>query len=837
MSDYDYMESLPSTSSSTRKTAKPKGKSPKKAVKTEKDAEPSGDTKPKNKRKLDVKDEKPSLKKLKREPASGDAEDIQLDIPLLLSQQHHLDLNVSFNISQLLDDDHKVSFIARYRKAQTNDIDPEVLHEVAASHSYLHGLQTAVSKAYKQLSSEQKVTPELRRALVSVTKKSELETLMEPHKKGPRTTLAARARAAGLEPAALCLLHGSDRCVPTALIHPGTEGRQSLDQVQASLSNLLCDMIGKDVAVQQQVVQMASHPGIHLESKQKTSKNAPPNDQSYKYRNYFNFRKPVGRVRSFEYLAMCRAEDLKLVSVRLDLPDALRHQFTNFCLHRFLSRGMSDNYRESSIRQAVGTLFSKSVTRQLERQVRHSLKEAAEREALAVMSRNLKAKLLTPPIRGRVILALDPGYRACKVAVVSAQGAILETAVLNPRLSSRWPEVGRDPAAEQLRRIIAQHGVTLLGVGNGTACRETWQYVSELNGAGALAAAPLDVTLVDEGGASEYSTSPAAAAEMAELDCTVRSAVSLARRLQDPISELVKVDVTCLGVGMYQKDMPAGRVSQVLGDVLSDCVAAVGVDLNTASVQLLKKVPGLNAASAENIMAKRRAQKLFVNRQQLLSVKGIGPKSFEQCAGFVRVLPATAAKAGKKSGITPKKGSKAASTAPEPLDQTVIHPESYPVANRLLQLIGCPSSAVGSPDLVSRLTEFCAARSRPQLAEQLETDIHTLELIIRALSEPGYDERQELAAPMFWKAAMRAGDLRPGARLRGVVRNPTEFGAFVDLGIGESGLIHHSQMRSVELRVNDHVEVEVIKVEQKPKKTDIGLRLLHKIEGKQLKRG
>ncbi|KAF0294455.1 S1 RNA-binding domain-containing protein 1 [Amphibalanus amphitrite] len=710
-----------------------------------------------------------------REPASGDAEDIQLDIPLLLSQQHHLDLNVSFNISQLLDDDHKVSFIARYRKAQTNDIDPEVLHEVAASHSYLHGLQTAVSKAYKQLSSEQKEGS-------------------SDHAGG------AGARRPVWSRHALCLLHGSDRCVPTALIHPGTEGRQSLDQVQASLSNLLCDMIGKDVAVTaaggydlaewSAVVQMASHPGIHLESKQKTSKNAPPNDQSYKYRNYFNFRKP----------------------------DALRHQFTNFCLHRFLSRGMADNYRESSIRQAVGTLFSKSVTRQLERQVRHSLKEAAEREALAVMSRNLKAKLLTPPIRGRVILALDPGYRACKVAVVSAQGAILETAVLNPRLSSRWPEVGRDPAAEQLRRIIAQHGVTLLGVGNGTACRETWQYVSELNGAGALAAAPLDVTLVDEGGASEYSTSPAAAAEMAELDCTVRSAVSLARRLQDPISELVKV-------------------SQVLGDVLSDCVAAVGVDLNTASVQLLKKVPGLNAASAENIMAKRRAQKLFVNRQQLLSVKGIGPKSFEQCAGFVRVLPATAAKTGKKSGITPKKGSKAASTAPEPLDQTVIHPESYPVANRLLQLIGCPSSAVGSPDLVSRLTEFCAARSRPQLAEELETDIHTLELIIRALSEPGYDERQELAAPMFWKAAMRAGDLRPGARLRGVVRNPTEFGAFVDLGIGESGLIHHSQMRSVELRVNDHVEVEVIKVEQKPKKTDIGLRLLHKIEGKQLKRG
>ncbi|XP_037073694.1 S1 RNA-binding domain-containing protein 1-like [Pollicipes pollicipes] len=786
------------------------------------------------KRKADKTEEMPAKKKIKREAVLDADEDIQLDIPYMLSQQHHLDMDVSVNISHLLEEDHKVSFIARYRKAQTNNIDPELLHEVAASHAYLVNLQTSVGKAYKQLKKEEKVTPELRQALVSVSKKSQLETLMEPHKKGPRTTLAARARDAGLEPAALQLLHGTARCQPAALIQPGQEGRSTLEQIQTGLINIICDVISKDVTIQQEVVRMASHPGIQLVTKQKAaskSQPAPADDQAYKYKNYLSFRKPIRWVRSFEYLAICRAEEQKYITVRLELPDELRYRFRDHCGHRFLSSGMRDAVRESMLERAVGDVFSKSVTRQLERQVRSSLKEAAEREALLVMSRNLKAKLLTPPIRGRVILALDPGFKACKVGVVSAQGEILQTAVLQPRLAARWPHVSSDAAAVQLREMVQRHSVTLLGVGNGTACRETWQYVAELNGAGWLADSPLDVTLVDEGGASEYSTTKAAADEMPELDCSVRSAVSLARRLQDPISEYVKVDVTCLGVGMYQKDMPAGQVSLVLGDVLSDCVGAVGVDLNTASVQLLRKVPGLNAGSAENIAQKRREGKLFVNRQQLRSVKGVGPKSFEQCAGFVRILPVTGA-AGKKTKMTPKKGGKVAPTDPEPLDQTIIHPESYPVASKLLKLIGCSSADVGQEWLADRLTSRCGGRSREQLATDLGTDVHTLELIIKALSEPGYDERQEMATPMFWKAAMRAQDVRCGARLRGVVRNPTEFGAFVDLGIGESGLIHVSKMGSAELRVNDHVEVEVIKVENKKFKVDIGLRLLRKLDGR-----
>ncbi|XP_037073939.1 S1 RNA-binding domain-containing protein 1-like [Pollicipes pollicipes] len=338
---------------------------------------------------------------------------------------------------------------------------------------------------------------------------------MEPHKKGPRTTLAARARDAGLEPAALQLLHGTARCQPAALIQPGQEGRSTLEQIQTGLINIICDVISKDVTIQQEVVRMASHPGIQLVTKQKAaskSQPAPADDQAYKYKNYLSFRKPIRWVRSFEYLAICRAEEQKYITVRLELPDELRYRFRDHCGHRFLSSGMRDAVRESMLERAVGDVFSKSVTRQLERQVRSSLKEAAEREAL----------------------------------LVSAQGEILQTAVLQPRLAARWPHVSSDAAAVQLREMVQRHSVTLLGVGNGTACRETWQYVAELNGAGWLAGSPLDVTLVDEGGASEYSTTKAAADEMPELDCSVRSAVSLARRLQDPISEYVKLIRFCL---------------------------------------------------------------------------------------------------------------------------------------------------------------------------------------------------------------------------------------------------------------------------------------------------
>lgn len=786
------------------------------------------------------------------EGADGDREcedGVKLDIPRLLSSQHGINVSVCRNICKLLEDEHKVAFIARYRKAQTDDIDPERLKLIADSYKSAADLQQSVSRALKQLKRDEKITPSIRKALLSVSNKAELETVMEPFKKGPRTTLAARARESGLESAADELLKGTARWQVGSLVDSQTSGRQSVKAVTDGLAHIICDIINKDADVQCQVIGMASSFGLALVSTRKVAKQTKSSDakddasklkssdkDEHKFRNYFDYRKMLDRVRSHEYLAICRAESRKIVTVKVEVPDNARHKFQQFCRQKFLHSGIRSEFRTNLIERCIADVYSKQTVRAIERQARATLRQRAETDALRVMARNLGAKLLTPPIRGRIILAMDPGFRQCKLAVVSAQSEILYTGVICPRLSCQDPDqVTRDPAANQLRSVVQEHSVSLIGIGNGTACSETWRYLSAMNAGGWLAGHPLDVTLVDEGGVSEYSATPLAAAEMPQLDCTVRSAVALARRLQDPISEYVKAEVTSLGVGMYQKDMPATRVSSVLGEAVEQAVASVGVDINTASLQLLRRVPGLNITRAQSIVDKRVASGAFINRSQLKELKGLGPKSYQQCAGFIKILPETVNTAAKRiDSITPKRKLKRKKDGGrvtcdlEPLDSTIVHPESYPLARHLLQMAGCSEQEIGCPSVTSRLTDYVKQHELSSLAERLTSDIYTVKLVISALSDPSRDVRDSLHGPMFFKSMMSSQQLVAGRILQAVVRNPTDFGVFVDLGVGENGFIHHSQMNSPvsDLKVNDRVEVRVLAVSRQQRALKIELRLI-----------
>ena len=684
------------------------------------------------------------------------------------------------NVVRLIDEGATIPFIARYRKELHGSMDDQLLRRLADRLQYLRGLAARKEEVRAAIEGQGKLTEVLAAALDAAATLAEVEDLYRPYKQ-KRRTRASMARERGLEPlAALAAASGPAVDLERAA-RDYVDPEKGVETVEAALqgaSDILAEEISDRADLRKELRQLYLRRGVLI------SKAAEKEPEDSVYRLYYDFKCPVSRVQGYQTLAINRGEREKLlkVSVELDLETA------RVAVRR---RTVPGTASMEFVRGAADDAWERLLQPSLERELRAYLTEQADEGAIRTFALNLKPLLMQPPVKGRVTMGLDPGYRmGCKVAVVDGTGKVLDTAVVYPTHGPRQ----REEAIARLSQLVRKHGVEHIAIGNGTASRETEQAAVELIrrlGGG------LSYMIVSEAGASVYSASKLAAEEFPENDVNLRSAVSIARRLQDPLAELVKIDPKAIGVGQYQHDMPQARLGEALDGVVEDCVNSVGVDVNTASPSLLQRVSGLTAATARNLVKYREEHGAFTARKQLLKVPKLGPKAYEQCAGFLRVPE-----------------------SPSILDHTGVHPESYGAAEKLLAACGYTREDVETGGL-EELKTRAEAIGLDRLAETCGAGTPTLADIIRELMKPGRDPRDELPAPILRTDVMELKDLKPGMELQGTVRNVIDFGVFVDIGVHQDGLVHISRLpRRVKhpselLTVGDVVTVWVVDVEEK----------------------
>ena len=690
------------------------------------------------------------------------------------------------NVVRLIDEGATIPFIARYRKELHGAMDDQLLRQLADRLQYLRNLDQRRSEVSAAIQAQGKLTEELSAALAAAATLAEVEDLYRPYKQ-KRRTRATVAREKGLEPLTRRLsAKGSAQLDPeqeaAAFVDPEKGVDTARDALQGA-GDILAEEISDRADLRKQLRELAQRRGVLV------SKAAQAEPEDTVYRLYYDFRCPVSRLHGHQILAMDRGEREKILKISLELDPETAH----VAVRRAVVPGAACM---DFVRAAADDAYDRLIQPSLEREIRNALTQQADEGAIHMFALNLKPLLMQPPVKGKVTMGLDPGYRmGCKVAVVDPTGKVLDTAVVYPTHGQRQKE----ECIAKLSAMIRRHGVTCIAIGNGTASRETEQMTVELI---RRVGGQLSYMIVSEAGASVYSASPLAAEEFPQFDVNLRSAVSIARRLQDPLAELVKIDPKAIGVGQYQHDMPQARLGQALDGVVEDCVNAVGVDANTASPSLLVRVSGLTNTTAKNLVAYREENGAFTSRRQLLKVPKLGPKAFEQCAGFIRV-PESA----------------------EPLDRTGVHPESYPAAKKLLTLCACK----GEGDL-AQLRERAEKLGLSALAEQCGVGLPTLEDMIRELSKPGRDPRDELPPPILRTDVMEAKDLKPGMELQGTVRNVVDFGVFVDIGVHQDGLVHVTQLPwrvkhpSDRLAVGDVVTVWVLSVDEGKKRISLTMK-------------
>ena len=694
------------------------------------------------------------------------------------------------NVEKLLDEGNTIPFIARYRKEQHGGLDDQVLRELAERIQYLRGFEARREEIREALSKQGALTEELTAALEGCTILAELEDVYRPYKP-KRRTRAMIAREKGLAPLAERLWEQRmEDPAPLELAAAYVDealGVATPADALAGAGDILAETYSDDAQIRARLRQLVAKEGrIHTKAAK---------EEDSVYRMYYDFAEPVRAMAGHRVLAMDRGEREGFLKVSLELPEGPALQAVT---QGSLKPGApSTPLVEAAAKDAYGRLILPA----MERETRSQLTEAAQEAAIRVFAANLNDLLMQPPIRGHVVLGMDPGIRTgCKLAVVDAMGNLLDTGVIYP-----LPGQGKVPSARKtMLALIKMHQVTLAAIGNGTASRETEAFFVETMAESGLS---VPYVIVNEAGASVYSASKLAAAEFPELDVSLRSAVSLARRLQDPLSELVKIDPKAIGVGQYQHDMKQARLSEALGGVVERCVNQVGVELNTASVSLLCYVAGVSRQVAENIAAYREENGPFTSRAQLKQVPKLGPKAFEQCAGFLRIAAAT-----------------------DPLDNTGVHPESYAIAKALLARFGFTSEDIRGGCLAT-LGEKVAEVGSRTLSRELEVGILTLRDMIRELQKPGRDPRDDLPKPLLRTDVLEMKDLVPGMELKGTVRNVTDFGAFVDIGVHRDGLVHISQFGgrrikhpSEAVRVGDVVTVWVLEVEETKNRISLTMR-------------
>ena len=690
------------------------------------------------------------------------------------------------NVVRLIDEGATIPFIARYRKELHGAMDDQLLRRLADRLQYLRNLDQRRGEVAAAIQAQGKLTEELAAAIAAAATLAEVEDLYRPYKQ-KRRTRATVAREKGLEPLTRRLsAKGSAQLDPeqeaAAFVDPEKGVDTARDALQGA-GDILAEEISDRADLRKQLRELAQRRGVLV------SKVAQAEPEDTVYRLYYDFRCPVSRLHGHQILAMDRGEREKILKVSLELDPETAH----VAVRRAVVPGAACM---DFVRAAADDAYDRLIQPSLEREIRNALTQQADEGAIHMFALNLKPLLMQPPVKGKVTMGLDPGYRmGCKVAVVDPTGKVLDTAVVYPTHGQRQKE----ECIVKLSAMIRRHGVTCIAIGNGTASRETEQMTVELI---RRVGGQLSYMIVSEAGASVYSASPLAAEEFPDYDVNLRSAVSIARRLQDPLAELVKIDPKAIGVGQYQHDMPQARLGQALDGVVEDCVNAVGVDANTASPSLLVRVSGLTNTTAKNLVAYREENGAFTSRRQLLKVPKLGPKAFEQCAGFIRV-PESA----------------------EPLDRTGVHPESYPAAKKLLTLCACK----GEGDL-AQLRERAEKLGLSALAEQCGVGLPTLEDMIRELSKPGRDPRDELPPPILRTDVMEAKDLKPGMELQGTVRNVVDFGVFVDIGVHQDGLVHVTQLPwrvkhpSDRLAVGDVVTVWVLSVDEGKKRISLTMK-------------
>ena len=693
------------------------------------------------------------------------------------------------NVVRLLDEGNTIPFIARYRKELHGSMDDTTLRTLEERLAYLRNLTERKESVKASIAEQEKLTDELAAAIDAAQTLAEVEDLYRPYKP-KRRTRATVAKEKGLEPLA-ALLFAQERDWPrpeeaAADYLSAEKGVETVADALQGANDIVAEWISDDAAIRRSLRELLEKRG--------TLRSLAATEEDSVYRLYYDFEQPLSRIQGHQILAINRGEKEKMLSATVLLDRELALPLLRRAVVKPGSAAME------FVKAAAEDAYDRLIYPSLEREMRAALTDKASEGAIKMFALNLKPLLMQPPVKGHVTMGLDPGYaHGCKVAVIDATGKVLDTTVVYPTYGERQ----KNEAITKLAQLVKKHGVEHIAIGNGTASRETEQMTVELIhkvGGG------LSYMIVSEAGASVYSASKLAAEEFPQFDVNLRSAVSIARRLQDPLAELVKIDPKAIGVGQYQHDMPQKELDASLNAVVEDCVNAVGVDLNTASPSLLTRVAGLNGTIAKNIVAFREENGVFTTRRQLLKVAKLGPKAFEQCAGFLRVPESK-----------------------NVLDNTGVHPESYDAAKGLLELLG--ATPKDARDLPARLNAYGAEKA----AVALGVGVPTLRDIAKELSKPGRDPRDELPAPILRTDVLDIKDLKPGMVLTGTVRNVIDFGVFVDIGVHQDGLVHISQVcnkfikhPSEAVAVGDVVKVVVLDVDEKKHRISLSMKQVPK---------
>ena len=691
---------------------------------------------------------------------------------------------------KLIDEGNTIPFIARYRKEATGSLNDEVLRALDERLKYLRTLEEKKEQVIATIRDQEKLTPELEAQIRNAMTMVAVEDLYRPYRP-KRRTRAMIAKEKGLEPLAdLILLQMAQEPLETAAAAYVSEekGVETAKDALAGAMDILAERISDD-ARYRTYIRRATRDQGSLQSSAKDEK-----AQSV-YENYYQYEEPVRKCAGHRILAINRGEAEKILTVKIQAPE---ETILRYLEKQVITR--ENPYTTPVLRAVIEDSYKRLIAPAIEREIRNELTEKAEDGAIRVFGKNLEQLLMQPPIAGQVVLGWDPAFRTgCKLAVVDGTGKVLDTVVIYPTA----PQNKVAESKEILKKLIKTYGITLISVGNGTASRESEQIIVELL---KEIKEPVQYVIVNEAGASVYSASKLAAEEFPKFDVGQRSAVSIARRLQDPLAELVKIDPKSIGVGQYQHDMNQKHLSETLQGVVEDCVNKVGVDLNTASASLLEYISGINKTIAKNIVTYREENGAFTDRKQLLKVAKLGPKAFEQCAGFMRI------QGGKN-----------------PLDGTSVHPESYAAANALLKKLGYQPEDIskgGLRELGKKIHDY------KKLAAELEVGDITLRDIVGELEKPARDPREEMPKPILRTDVLEMKDLTPGMVLKGTVRNVIDFGAFVDIGVHQDGLVHVSQMTEHYIKhpleavsVGDIVEVKVLSVDLQKKRISLTMKL------------
>lgn len=718
-----------------------------------------------------------------------------MEINKILAEEFKLRQEQIDNTVSLIDDDKTIPFIARYRKEMTGSLDDQILREIFDRLTYLRNLEKRKAEVVSSITEQDKMTDEIAAAIEKAVTLVEVEDIYRPFKP-KRKTRASIAREKGLEPLAELIISQDESINPDAEAErfiSNEKGIETSEKAIAGAMDIIAENVSDNAALRKYLRNLFSQIG-RIVSK------ASDEDAETVYENYYDFSEAVSKVAGHRILAMDRGEKEGALKVSVEVPEGAGERA---CISKFK---INDSKCGMLVEASCIDSYKRLIYPSIEREIRSELSEKAQEGAIKVFSSNLRQLLMQPPIKGHCTLGLDPAYRTgCKIAVVDQTGKVLDTTVIYPTP----PQNKTQEAKRILSKLIEKHNVTTISIGNGTASRESEAFVAEL-----IKEIPQKVSymVVSEAGASVYSASKLAAQEFPEYDVSLRSAVSIARRLQDPLAELVKIDPKAVGVGQYQHDMPKARMDEALSGVVEDCVNSVGVDLNTASHSLLSYISGINTTVAKNIVSYREENGEFKDRKQLLKVPKLGAKAFEQCAGFLRV------QGGKN-----------------PLDNTSVHPESYNAAKLLLEKCGLSVNDIDGSIGKERLRgieDTILKIGSQKIADEIGVGVPTMTDIVKELQKPGRDPRDELPPPIMRSGdIMELKDLKPGMELVGTVRNVIDFGAFVDIGVHEDGLVHISQIcdRYIKhpleaVKVGDIVKVWVLNVDQKKKRIALTMK-------------